>query len=91
MTPHQANALEFIRTKIERDGISPSYREIREAIGVKSVSLVFSVVDALVSDGYLRRKGHGRPRSLVLAGANLRAVETVDLMAELERRGVAIG
>lgn len=91
MTPHQANALEFIRAKIERDGASPSYREIREAIGISSVSLIVSIVDALVKDGYLRRLGHGRPRSLVLAGANLRAVETVDLLAELERRGVAVG
>ena len=91
MTDHQAKVLEFVRTHIERYGASPSFLEIREMLGIKSVSIAVAVVNALVADGYLRRLGRGRPRSLVLAGANLRAVETRDLIAELKRRGVELG
>lgn len=91
MTPHQAKLLEFIRARIEQSGVSPSYVEMGEAMGLRSRATVFKIVNALVRDGHLRRPGKGRQRGLMLPGVSLHAVPTSALVAELKRRGVPLG
>lgn len=86
MTQREAQCLDFIRKRIEATGVSPSYQEICDELGLKSRGLVFSIVQRLLADGLLESRGRGRNRSLRLPGVNLRAVETEALVAELDRR-----
>lgn len=91
MTEHQVNLLEFIRQRIEQSGVRPSYVEMCEALGLRSRSAVVRVVDALVREGHLLRAAKGQRRGLTLSGANLRAVPTAALVAELARREYRLG
>jgi SOS-response transcriptional repressor LexA len=91
MTPSQKTALSFIAAQLEATGICPTLDDIANAMGVKSKSNAARVIDALVRDGYLKRGAYGTRRNLRLADINLRDVTTSALMAELERRGVALG
>lgn len=55
LTEKQRNLLVFIREKLAIDGVSPSFEEMREAIGLKSKSGVHRLVVALEDRGYIRR------------------------------------
>jgi SOS-response transcriptional repressor LexA len=85
MTEPQLSCLEFIRERIRRDGLAPTYPQIAEHLGIKSRSSISAMVQRLVRDGHLlkTRSGH---RNLRLPGADLAVVPTEDLRAELERR-----
>jgi len=65
LTVLQRLTLEFIRSRIAECGVSPSYREIRDGIGVKSSSDVARVIAALVDRGHIV-KMYGRARSITL-------------------------
>lgn len=56
LTPRQEECLRFIRAYVKRHGISPSYRELCVALGIKSTSQVCYIVDALTVAGYVRRE-----------------------------------
>lgn len=90
MTPAQQKAYSCIRDSIAATGVCPSLVEIARAMGVKSKSNSYRVIDALVRDGHLVRGVRGTRRSLRLANDNLAHVPTSALMAELERRGVRV-
>ena len=65
LSPRQAQVLEFIADWIERQGIPPSYREIGEALDIRSTNGVSDHVRALERKGYLQRVGDpGSARSL---------------------------
>ena len=85
MTETQLKCLEFVRERIQRDGVAPTYPQIADHLGIKSRSSISAMVQRLVRDGHLvkTRSGH---RNLRLPGADLAAVPTDDLRAELERR-----
>jgi len=51
----EAAALAFIRRYHSQNGMSPSMREVGNAIGVKSMSLVRFYLDGLEKDGKIRR------------------------------------
>lgn len=87
MTPRQAAALTFIRARIEATGATPSYAEVAEAIGLVSRANIKRIVDVLIRDGHLQAGRRGSSRSISLPDANLAAVSTGALVAELERRG----
>lgn len=97
MTPKQRRALEFIGGFVETTGVSPSYEEIAEGIGIprSSKSRVFAIVTSLIERGYLTREGGaGLPRALrpttagraVIPQVSLAGIPTSALYAELERR-----
>lgn len=65
LTHRQRDALEFIRAKLETDGISPSYDEIADFLGLKSRHTILNIVDRLVAAGLLK-KIFGRKRALEL-------------------------
>jgi repressor LexA len=70
MTPRQQDCLEFVRRYVEENGYSPSYDELRVALGLTSKSVVYRIVNALIGRGHLRREGRpGSARALVLTGA----------------------
>ncbi|MGB3931332.1 MAG: hypothetical protein WBL20_20505, partial [Sphingobium sp.] len=79
----------FVRARIDATGVSPSYVEMGDALGLRSRSAVFKIVKALIRDGHLR-SNRGRSRGLSLPGVNLRAVATQAMIVELERRGVRL-
>lgn len=55
MTPRQAETLTFIKEFWAERGFSPSYEEIREALGLKSKSGVWLLLKALEDQGYISR------------------------------------
>ena len=63
LTKKQTLIIEFISSFTEVKGYSPSYREIMDAIGIKSVSAVAEHINNLVAKGALK-KSPGSARSL---------------------------
>lgn len=55
LTPKQRELLAFIEQRLAQDGVSPSFDEMREAVGLKSKSGVHRLIGALVERGFLRR------------------------------------
>lgn len=76
LTKKQLAVLDFIRDFTEEHGVSPSYREIMEGLGLTSVSAVAEHVDNLVSKGALL-KTPGEARSLEIL--DYKHTETVNL------------
>lgn len=90
MTPLQKKALDLIRARIERDGIAPSYEEVRQELGLSSKSGPARLIDALVKQGKLvKRPAHAR--GVALPGVDLASASTDALVAELARRGLVRG
>lgn len=73
MTSLQRRALDFIRDYCARRGQSPSYEEVRQALGLSHRSRVHGLVTSLEAQGELTRVP-GHPRSL-------RPVEPLDRLA----------
>jgi len=55
LTPRQKLVLDYIRAYIEDHDYSPSYREICQYLGLKSVATVAEHVNALQSKGFLNK------------------------------------
>ena len=53
---NQSNILEFIRKCIDREGVSPTYREIARHFGYRSPKGAFDHVRALEKKGYVTRR-----------------------------------
>jgi hypothetical protein len=64
LTIHQKELLAFIKARYEIDGISPSYDEMRDAMGLNSKSGVNRLIIALEERGYIRRLPN-RARAIV--------------------------
>jgi repressor LexA len=54
-TEKQAKLLDFIESYMRKHDVSPSYREIRDALGLSSVSAVAEHIENCVAAGYLRK------------------------------------
>lgn len=89
LTRKQRDLLLFIRRRIEDDGISPSYEEMKAALGLKSKSGIHRLIDALEERGFLRRLPH-RARAVEILrmpadGGDVEAAsvpqETADIVA----------
>ena len=76
LTKKQLAVLDFIRDFTEERGVSPSYREIMEGLGLTSVSAVAEHIDNLVAKGALL-KTPGEARSLEIL--DYKHTETVNL------------
>ena len=55
-TKRQKELLDYVDTFIQEHGYGPSYREIMNAIGYKSVSTVAIHIDGLIQKGFLRKR-----------------------------------
>lgn len=55
LTTKQRDLLVFIHSSLQETGVSPSFEEMREAIGLKSKSGVHRLVQALEERGFIRR------------------------------------
>jgi len=54
-TKRQKELLDYVDGFIQEHGYGPSYREIMNAIGYKSVSTVAIHIDGLIAKGFLRK------------------------------------
>lgn len=77
LTKKQLAVLDFIQDFTEETGVSPSYREIMNGLGLSSVSAVAEHVENLVAKGALE-KAPGEARSLRVL--NWRHEETAELI-----------
>jgi repressor LexA len=63
LTKKQLDLLEFIHKRVQRDGISPSFDEMKEALDLRSKSGIHRLITALEERGFIRRLAH-RARAL---------------------------
>jgi len=55
LTAKQKRLLEYIDQYLKENGISPSFEEMKEAVGLKSKSGIHRLISALVERGFIRR------------------------------------
>jgi repressor LexA len=71
-------ALRFLRNAIVHEGYSPSVRDLARALGYKSPRTAFLVLNSLIEQGWLKRKGDGElqlKKDLTTAEDHARTIE----------------
>ena len=63
LTRKQTDLLVYINDRLQEDGISPSFDEMRDALGLKSKSGIHRLISGLEERGFIRRLPH-RARAL---------------------------
>ncbi|MFZ0099411.1 MAG: transcriptional repressor LexA [Gemmobacter sp.] len=76
LTRKQLELLDFIRIRMESDGVPPSFDEMKEALDLRSKSGIHRLITALEERGFIRRLAH-----------RARAIEIVKLPEAMERPG----
>jgi repressor LexA len=76
LTRKQIELLDFIRIRIEAEGVPPSFDEMKEALGLKSKSGIHRLITALEERGFIRRMAH-----------RARALDIVKLPEAMEKPG----
>jgi repressor LexA len=67
LSPRQRAMLDFIAAHVDQHGVSPTYRDIGAALGIKSTNGVSDHLKALERKGYIERiGGPGSPRAIKL-------------------------
>lgn len=64
VTKKQQKILDYIQDFTEKNGMSPTYREIAAGVGLKSPASVAEHIDNLVALGALRKADDGSARTL---------------------------
>ncbi|NDW51853.1 transcriptional repressor LexA [Aliiroseovarius sp. PrR006] len=78
LTRKQLELLEFIHQRMQKDGVSPSFDEMKEALDLRSKSGIHRLITALEERGFIRRLAH-----------RARAIEIVKLPETMENSGRA--
>lgn len=81
LTRKQYDLLVFIDNRLRESGISPSFEEMKDALGLKSKSGIHRLISGLEERGFLRRLAH-RARALEV----LRLPENIENMGKLPLR-----
>jgi repressor LexA len=76
LTRKQHELLLFINQRLADDGVSPSFEEMKEALGLKSKSGIHRLISGLEERGFIRRLAHRaralevlkRPEEMALGG-----------------------
>jgi repressor LexA len=76
LTRKQLELLDFIKTRMDQDGVPPSFDEMKEALDLKSKSGIHRLITALEERGFIRRLAH-----------RARAIEILKLPEAMERPG----
>ena len=76
LTRKQIDLLDFIHKRVQRDGVPPSFDEMKEALDLRSKSGIHRLITALEERGFIRRLAH-----------RARALEIVKLPEVLEQAG----
>ncbi|MEW4466706.1 transcriptional repressor LexA [Parasphingorhabdus sp. JC815] len=81
LTPKQHELLCFIHNRLEESGVSPSFEEMKDALGLKSKSGIHRLISALEERGFLRRLPN-RARALEVTkmpeGGNIKLPEAAE-------------
>src|SRR4051812_13397407 len=73
LTRKQYDLLHFIHKRLQRDGVPPSFDEMKEALDLRSKSGIHRLITALEERGFIRRLPH-RARAIEI----VRLPETLD-------------
>jgi repressor LexA len=76
LTRKQLELLDFIRVRMDVDGVPPSFDEMKEALDLRSKSGIHRLITALEERGFIRRLAH-----------RARAMDIVKLPEAMERPG----
>ncbi|MDA8585942.1 transcriptional repressor LexA [Rhodobacteraceae bacterium] len=74
LTRKQLDLLEFIHKRVQKDGVPPSFDEMKEALDLRSKSGIHRLITALEERGFIRRLAH-----------RARAIEIVKLPDALDK------
>lgn len=58
LTKKQLDLLKFIQKRVQRDGVPPSFDEMKEALDLRSKSGIHRLITALEERGFIRRLAH---------------------------------
>jgi repressor LexA len=58
LTKKQRDLLNFIHNRVQRDGVPPSFDEMKEALDLRSKSGIHRLITALEERGFIRRLAH---------------------------------
>ncbi len=58
LTKKQLDLLDFIHKRMQRDGVPPSFDEMKEALDLRSKSGIHRLITALEERGFIRRLAH---------------------------------
>ncbi len=58
LTKKQLDLLSFIHTRVQRDGVPPSFDEMKDALDLRSKSGIHRLITALEERGFIRRLAH---------------------------------
>ena len=78
LTRKQRDLLEFIHARVQRDGVPPSFDEMKDALDLRSKSGIHRLITALEERGFIRRLAH-----------RARAVEILKMPDAMEKPGFA--
>ena len=76
LTRKQMDLLEFIHKRMQKDGVPPSFDEMKEALDLRSKSGIHRLITALEERGFIRRLAH-----------RARAIEIVRLPDSIDAGG----
>ncbi|MEM6390251.1 MAG: repressor LexA, partial [Pseudomonadota bacterium] len=76
LTKKQLDLLSFINARMQRDGVPPSFDEMKSALDLRSKSGIHRLITALEERGFIRRLPH-----------RARAIEVLKLPEALESAG----
>lgn len=76
LTRKQLELLQFIAKRLQKDGVSPSFDEMKEALNLRSKSGIHRLITALEERGYLRRLAH-----------RARAIEIIQMPESMQEQG----
>lgn len=58
LTPKQYKLLMFIDNSIKENGCCPSYEEMKQAVGIKSKSGIYALIEELIERDFIRKLPH---------------------------------
>ncbi|MEM6407235.1 MAG: transcriptional repressor LexA [Pseudomonadota bacterium] len=58
LTKKQLDLLKFIHTRVQRDGVTPSFEEMKDALDLRSKSGIHRLITALEERGFIQRLAH---------------------------------
>jgi repressor LexA len=76
LTRKQMELLDFIKVRMDHDGVPPSFDEMKEALDLRSKSGIHRLITALEERGFIRRLAH-----------RARALEIIKLPDAMEKPG----
>jgi repressor LexA len=79
LTRKQIELLDFIKGRMDRDGVPPSFDEMKEALDLRSKSGIHRLITALEERGFIRRLAH-----------RARAIEIIKLPEAMEKPGFSL-